>query len=132
MYLVLPFGITSAPYIFVKVTRPLIVKWRGEGKKVLMLKDDGFGCADNFDMCHKIALSIKNYLIKSGFLPKAKKSCWYLTQQIESLGVNLDSKNVYISIPQRRIDKCMNYLIQIQQSIKKHRRVHVKSIASFV
>ena len=53
-------------------------------------------------------------------------------QQIEFLGVNLYSKNFYISIPQRRIDKCMSSLIQIQQSIKKHRRVHVKNIASFV
>ena len=51
-FLVLPFGITSAPYIFVKVTRPLIAKWRGEGKKVLMFLDDGFGCADDFHMCH--------------------------------------------------------------------------------
>ena len=33
---VLPFGLTSAPYIFTKLTRPLIKKWRSEEKTILM------------------------------------------------------------------------------------------------
>lgn len=40
---VLPFGLTSAPYIFTKLTRSLVKKWRREGKTVLMYLDDGFG-----------------------------------------------------------------------------------------
>ena len=60
---------------------------------------------------------------------KQKNLAWYPMQQIEFLGVNLDSKIFYISIPQRRIDKCMNSFIQIQRSIKKDRRVHVKCLS---
>jgi hypothetical protein len=39
-FLVLPFGLSSACYICTKITRPLIKKWRGEGKQVLMYLDD--------------------------------------------------------------------------------------------
>ena len=35
-FLVLPFGLSSSPYIFSKLTRPLITKWRGGGKHILM------------------------------------------------------------------------------------------------
>jgi hypothetical protein len=42
-FLVLPFGLSSACYICTKITRPLIKKWRGEGKQVLMYLDDGLG-----------------------------------------------------------------------------------------
>ena len=41
---VLTFGFTSVSYIFTKLTRPLIKKWRREGKTILMYLDDGFGC----------------------------------------------------------------------------------------
>ena len=43
-FLVLPFGLSSAVYIFTKVVRPLIKKWRSECKRVLMYLDDGFSC----------------------------------------------------------------------------------------
>jgi hypothetical protein len=31
-FLVLPFGLTSACYLFTKITRSLVKKWRSEGK----------------------------------------------------------------------------------------------------
>ena len=42
-FLVLPFCLSSACYIFTKITRPLIKKWRGEGKQVLVYLDDDLG-----------------------------------------------------------------------------------------
>ena len=35
-FVVLPFGLSSAPYCFCKVTRPLIAKWRAESKRAVM------------------------------------------------------------------------------------------------
>lgn len=42
-FLVLPFGLKSAPYILTKITRPLVKKWRGEEKCIVMCLDDGIG-----------------------------------------------------------------------------------------
>lgn len=40
-FLVLPLGLKSAPYILTKITRPLLKKWRGEEKCIVLYLDDG-------------------------------------------------------------------------------------------
>ncbi|XP_068203816.1 uncharacterized protein [Palaemon carinicauda] len=79
-----------------------------------------------------MANSIKNDLIASGFVPNVEKSQWEPVQKIEFLGACLDSKDFTISIPKKRIDKAVNTMLEIENSIRQHRRVHVKKVASFV
>lgn len=76
-FLVLPFGLSTAPYIFTKLTRPLIAKWRGEGKMVSMFLDAGWGCEREFLSCSDVAYSIKKDLILSGFVPKMRSLYGY-------------------------------------------------------
>ena len=57
-FLVLPFGLKSAPYIFTKITRPLIKKWRGDGKRVVMYLDDGIGFDQTFESAVAISKSV--------------------------------------------------------------------------
>lgn len=45
-FLVLPFGLSTAPHCFTNLSMPLIAKWRGEGLHILMYLDDG--------LCHNI------------------------------------------------------------------------------
>ena len=71
-FLVLPFGLSSACYLFSKLTRPLIAKWRSEGKLILMYLDDGFGCAQNFSRALQLGCEVKSDLLKLGFVPKAE------------------------------------------------------------
>ena len=40
---VLPFGVSVAAYIFSKVTRVLINKWRNQGIRIVMYLDHGLG-----------------------------------------------------------------------------------------
>jgi hypothetical protein len=56
---VLPFGLSSACYVFTKVTRPLIKKWRGEGKNILMYLDDGLGSYPDEDVCTAMAAQVE-------------------------------------------------------------------------
>ena len=58
-FLFLLFGLSTACYIFTKVTRPLIKKWRGEGKQVLMYLDDELGTRSNENICFEIASQVK-------------------------------------------------------------------------
>ena len=41
MFTVLPFGLSTACYLFTKLTRPLIRYWRGRGLKAIIYIDDG-------------------------------------------------------------------------------------------
>ncbi|XP_048251378.1 uncharacterized protein LOC125371666 [Haliotis rufescens] len=46
-FTVLPFGLTSAPYIFTKCFRPLVRYWRKHSVDVVIYLDDGFGFASS-------------------------------------------------------------------------------------
>ena len=93
-FVVLPFGLSSAPYCFCKATRPLIAKWRTESKRAVMYLDDGFGCSGSRDSAKCMAQSIKSDIISSGFVPKAEKSCWIPVQHLQWLGTVLDSEEL--------------------------------------
>ena len=41
MFAVLPFGLSTACYIFMKLMRPLVRLWRGRGLKAIVYLDDG-------------------------------------------------------------------------------------------
>ena len=50
---VLPFGLSSAPYIFTKLVRALVGYWRGLDRRVFMFLDDGIGGAPDFIACQE-------------------------------------------------------------------------------
>ena len=132
-FTVLPFGITSAPFIFTKTTKPLVKKWRSQGKSVLMYLDDGLIVGETFSDTEQISLEIKNDLINSGFVPKVEKCTWTPSQQLEWLGLEIDTVKFQVKVSKRRIDKAIatgRHIITMSSNRK--RRAPVKSVASFV
>ena len=45
MFKVLPFGLASACYVFTKLLRPLVKRWRSKGIRVVVYIDDGMGAS---------------------------------------------------------------------------------------
>ena len=43
VFSVLPFGLTSAPYVFTKTLRPLVKYWCKHGIRMVLYLDDGWG-----------------------------------------------------------------------------------------
>ena len=50
-FCVLPFGLTSAEYIFTKICRVPVKFWRGNGIQIVLYLDDGIGTAQTYEMC---------------------------------------------------------------------------------
>ena len=46
-YTVLPFGLSSAPYIFSKCLRPMVKFWRQNCIKIVLYLDDGLGVSES-------------------------------------------------------------------------------------
>ena len=44
MFRVLPFGLSTACYVFTKLLRPLVKRWRSQGRRAVIYIDDGI-CA---------------------------------------------------------------------------------------
>ena len=62
----LPFGLSSAPYLFTKLIKPLVKKLRTEGKSTVVFLDDGLGAAADYTKAKIASLAVHAHLLKSG------------------------------------------------------------------
>ncbi|XP_076105680.1 uncharacterized protein LOC143073808 [Mytilus galloprovincialis] len=131
-FLVLPFGLSSACYIFTKITRPLIKKWRGEGKQVLMYLDDGLGTHTDEETCKTMSNQVRQDLIQSGFVPKNEKSKWSPMKLLVFLGYSIDTNRGTITIPNERVQKVLKTIADVEYYVSKHGKVHARLVASLV
>ena len=99
----MPFGLSSAPYLFTKLLKPLVKKWRTEGKSKVVFLDDGLGAAADYTKARISSLSAHAVLFKSGFVPNEQKSFWEPTQVITWLGTVIDISQCIISATDTRI-----------------------------
>ena len=53
IYIVLPFGLTSAPRIFTKVSKALVSHLHRNGHIVIFYLDDGWQCSSTFEECER-------------------------------------------------------------------------------
>ena len=65
---VLPFGLSTAPYIFTKLLKLLIGHWRGSGKRICMFLDDGLGGNSSKESATVDAKAVKEDLGQLGFV----------------------------------------------------------------
>ena len=60
---VLPFGLSSAPYIFTELFRPLVSNWRRKGIHIVVYLDDGLGEASSFQVALDCSAKVKGDLV---------------------------------------------------------------------
>ena len=70
----LPFGLTSAPYVFSKVMRQLVKFWRGCGFLALMYLDDDIGGNSSRENVKNISVQVRKDLALAGFTCNDEKS----------------------------------------------------------
>ena len=104
-FTVLPFGLSTGPYIFTKVMRPLVKYWRSQAYRIVVYLDDGLGVCPTFACCLLEALAVKSDLSRAGFVPNMLKSVWSPVQCLRWLGYFWDLKKKSLSIPSDKIDR---------------------------
>ena len=77
VFTILPFGLSSAPYIFTKLVRALLGYWRGLGRRVVTFLDDGIGGAPDFIACQEVNRLCRADLEMAGFFVNSISS-WCL------------------------------------------------------
>ena len=114
---VLPFGIASASYIFTKVCRVLIAKWRSEGHKIVMYLDDGILIESDINRIKQSSYTIKSDLENSGFILATEKCIWEPQQSIEWLGYVWNTKENTIRVTDSRIEITERQLHEIYEQV---------------
>ena len=106
----MPFGLSSAPYLFTRLLKPLVKKWRTEGKSIVVFLDDGLGAAADYTKARISSLSVHADLLKSCFVPNEEKSLWEPTQVITWLDTVIDTSQCIISATDTRIQSLLDDL----------------------
>ena len=110
VFAVLPFGISTAGYIFSKVLKEVVKNFRSEGKQIIMFLDDGLGGEANFEAALQSSKEVKVQLEKLGFLIAHDKCHWFPCQHLRWLGYTWDTKNGTIVVNDERIEKLEKYI----------------------
>ena len=82
VFKVLPFGLSTAGYIFSKVMREVLKFWRAKGYKIVIYLDDGMGGAATLHAAKYMSSEVKKDLENLGFLIAADKSHWEPVQEL--------------------------------------------------
>ena len=128
MFTVLPFGLSTACYVFTKLLRPLVKRWRSLGLRAILYIDDGICVASTVEACKQARDVILADLKQAGLVINVPKS-QLLPQQVGVwLGVVINLKDGMFVVPSEKI-------VKLQQAIGKvplHGLVPVRLLASIV
>ena len=81
MFSVYPFELSSAPYIFTKLLRPLIRHWRSLGIHSTIFLDDNKDM-QKFETSARHAQIVRSDVSRPGLVATDEKSVWVPTQNI--------------------------------------------------
>ena len=129
-FTVLPFGLSTGPYIFTKVMRPLVKHWRSKAIRIVVYLDDGLGASPTSTVAIQHSLSVRTDLVASGFVPNCDKCQWSPTQQLIWLGLDWDLLNQVLKIPARRITKLLAEIEALADHTHCHRTITARKLAS--
>ena len=99
----MPFGLTSAPCIFTKVFKTILVFLRSRGLRICAWFDDIILAADSKSLILEQLHFTKLILKSLGFIPHPEKSMLIPSQSIDHLGFIWDSVNFTISVPKDKV-----------------------------
>ena len=99
----LPFGLSSAPYIFTKVMKPVVATMRQLGIRLILYLDDMLIMDQDKNRVERQLATAVELLISLGFITNLKKSVTVPTQEIQFLVFSLDSQAMKIALPQSKL-----------------------------
>lgn len=127
-YRVLPFGVSTAPFLFTKLLRPLLSKWREMGIPVFCYIDDLLIFSMFEDLMYSQLLIIINDLDRCGFVLNVDKCVLKPVQEVEYLGFVLNTEEReggYVSITDKKWESVKS---RVTEAIRAWPRLCVRKI----
>ena len=104
-FLCLPFGLCTAPRVFTKVLKPAVELLRSIGIRLVIYMDDMLLMANLKHLILEQTYIALFLLENLGFVINNKKSVLTPCQQIEFLGMTVDSQSMVLKLPGEKIRK---------------------------
>ena len=100
-----PFGLSSASRVFTKILRPAIAWLRQLGCRVIAYIDDNLILAPTEEEASCLAEMAVSLFEALGFVVNRPKSILQPCQELQFLGFNVNSVDMTIRVPQRKLEK---------------------------
>lgn len=101
-------GISEGPRLFTKLMKPVFATLRQRGYTITSYIDDSLICNSSLSGCYDCLHGTMQLLRKLGFCINEDKSILVPTKRIEYLGNVIDSGNMTVTLPERRIEKILH------------------------
>ena len=132
VFRVLPFGLSSACYLFTKMFKPFVARWRSFGIfAVVYVDDEIFACRSLLD-AQSASKLVRSDLQLSGWKSNEKKSNWEPRQLGEWLGIIVDTIRMLFIIPEKKNVKLKSVLTGLIDEFPYLRVRDVARVSGFV
>ncbi|XP_063366186.1 uncharacterized protein LOC134654648 isoform X1 [Cydia amplana] len=106
----LPFGLSTSPYIFTKIMKPVMNNIRLNGWLSLVYLDDLLCISDTYESCKNNIKNIITFIEKLGFIINYKKSHTNPSKRCKYLGFFLDSEKYSVDLPDDKKNQIIKFL----------------------
>ena len=135
-FICLPFGLSSAPRVFTKVLKPFVGAVRNKGIRLVIYLDDMAIISSYRELSLEESAIVIQILESLGFIINKEKSVLIPSQKIAFLGYVIDSVEMTISLPERKINKLQEQALSLwektQCSIRELAHVIGLIVSSFL
>lgn len=127
-YKCMPFGLATAPFTFTKITKPLVSLLRQEGILLLIYLDDLLILSESFDQGKIECSRVKSVFESAGFILNTERSVLNPSQQMEYLGIIVDTCSYTFQLPLSKRDKIVSHALCLLQ----HSHTTPRNLAKFI
>lgn len=127
-FLVLPFGLSSSPYVFTKLLKPIVAFLRSRGYTSVLYLDDKLMIENTLQKCLNNIEKSTALVTKIGFSINVDKSNLIPTQKCKFLGFILDSNRFTIELtPEKRTP-----IVEVLKSLLHKSFCKIMDLASLI
>lgn len=127
-FVVLPFGLKSAPFVFTKILKPVYAWFRLQNIRCFYYIDDSLNLHQSKKVCQDNTKTIVQTLESLGFIVNREKSVLIPTQKITFFGFIIDSVQFKIYLTDEKINK----IIAKCTNLLEKKVIVVRDLASFI
>lgn len=126
----LPFGLSSAPWVFTKLLRPVLRKARSQGIRLLVYLDDFIILGSSLKECWRNTEIVLQLLTDLGFLVNREKSSLTPSTAIEFLGFIIDTAKMKFFVPAQKRKRYRNACARLLKKLSQGALVRLRTFAS--
>ena len=125
----LPFGLSCAPWAFTKILKPVAATLRELGVRLVIYIDDILVVAESEGKVRDHTLGQIYLLENMGFIVHPEKTVIVPTQEIQFLGMQVDSHTLELQVPGLKLKKVQPGSSQVREAVSTSLSLRVFSTA---